>query len=125
MADTKTFSFDEKAFNEKIAKLEAAKAAVAGKKNYNPFLWYGLVVAPLQNRFIKGERTKELYDGLMSVSETVPPIKPIEPVAEVATSPIAANPGPATQAVVQEAKPAETVKSSQPIVNPVIKPASK
>lgn len=75
MADEK-FKFNETLVKEKFGKIEAAVNAVAGKKNYNPFLWIGKEVQPLVDRFTKGERTEELQKAILAVPEAVPCLDP-------------------------------------------------
>lgn len=80
MADKVTasteFKFDEKAFIAKLNQLNAAAKAVEGKPNYNPFVWLANNVTPLNAEYVKGTRTKELFDKLMAVKAEVPPVNP-------------------------------------------------
>lgn len=67
-----TPSFNQKAWAEKLSRLEACKTEQAGKPNYNPFLFFGLKVVPLTTRYAKGERTPELFNAMMALPDTIP-----------------------------------------------------
>lgn len=80
MPDTTTtpavFKFDEKAFNDKLTKLAAARDAVAGKDNYNPFLWWNENVQPAIESVKAGKPNATLVSKVLNLSEVVPPINP-------------------------------------------------
>jgi hypothetical protein len=44
----------------------------AGVKGMNPYKWNMEVVAPLEDRYVAGERSKELYDALMNLKIVEP-----------------------------------------------------
>lgn len=90
------FVFDADKFKAKLTEIKEAQLPYAGKHNHNPFKWIADNVLPLETRFVKGERTKELYDALMNLKVTAPKINP--DLADVApgtpASPQHVNPAP-------------------------------
>lgn len=70
----KPFVFDDKAWAEKLSKLEAARNKAAGLPNHNPFLWMNANVKPLLDRYHKNERSEELFKAFLSLPETIPPL---------------------------------------------------
>jgi hypothetical protein len=70
-------SFDEKAWQSKLAALEASKLEVQGKPNYNPFMFFHVHVAPLLERYNKKERSPELAKAMADLPSVIPPITPI------------------------------------------------
>src|SRR5687768_7351524 len=70
------FKFDENAWQNKVVKLTQLQSDFAGKKNYNPFVWFSETVQPLINQYRKGDRSKALFDSLMSIKEVVPVLDP-------------------------------------------------
>lgn len=70
-----TFKFNEDIVKAKFAALAKSRDDQAGKTgNGNPFLWYRDNVASKQLAFNKGDRTKELYDAVLSTKEFAPKI---------------------------------------------------
>lgn len=74
-----TFKFDEAAFKARVKELEDLRYTVAGKRNYNPFIWFNEKVQPCVDEFKEGKRTEELYKKLMAVEAKIPPLDPSIP----------------------------------------------
>lgn len=73
---TPAFAFDIAKFKAKLTEIKEAQLPYAGKHNHNPFKWIADNVLPLETRFVKGERTKELYDALMNLKVVAPKVNP-------------------------------------------------
>ncbi len=67
------FKFDEQAFTKHLAAVKEDQLKYAGKHNHNPFTWIKANVYPIEEAFIKGDRTEELYKKALAV-KSVPPV---------------------------------------------------
>lgn len=76
MAEVTKFVFDEKAFKEKLDKLNKLRDSMAGKSNHNSHLWYNKHVKPSADAYAKGDRTEATFANLMKIKEEVPPVNP-------------------------------------------------
>jgi hypothetical protein len=82
MPDEKSFTFDAKKFQEHLNNIKNEQAKFAGKHNHNPFIWINKNVLPLEERFNKGERTKELFDAALAIKAQPPVVNPAAKTAE-------------------------------------------
>lgn len=89
---TPAFTFNEQVVKEHMHKVEEGVNKFAGKKNYNPFLWVKEKVQPLVDRFMKGERTKELQEAIVALPTTPPPITVEAKVEEPVANQVSGNP---------------------------------
>lgn len=67
-----TPSFNQKAWDDKLAKLRACKEEQIGKPNHNPHLFFAAKVNPLLARYAKGERSVELLNALLAFPDSIP-----------------------------------------------------
>lgn len=74
----KTFSFDQKAWDAKITRLQDLRDKYAGKQGYNPFIWFSTNVMPLIIAHKMGDRSQKLFNDLMAVKEEIVRIIPEE-----------------------------------------------
>lgn len=72
MAEQTKFTFNEEIIKAKIASLTKSRDDQAGKAGVNPFIWYRDNVASKVAAYEKGDRSKEVYDAIMSVKELAP-----------------------------------------------------
>lgn len=72
----KPYVFDDTAFKTKIADLNKLVESLAGRKNYNPYVWFNDNVQPIVTRYNKGERSQTMFESLMRIPLTIPPIDP-------------------------------------------------
>jgi len=61
--------FNEQAVQQKMDKIAENVNKTAGQRGKNPFIWVKNVVQPLVDRFMKGERTKELEKSILSLPD--------------------------------------------------------
>lgn len=61
--------FNEQAVQQKMDKIAENVNKTAGQRGKNPFIWVQRVVQPLVDRFMKGERTKELEKAILSLPD--------------------------------------------------------
>ena len=71
---TPGYTFDEGAFKSALEKHENWLESFAGKRNHNPYPRISIEVKPLVDRFVNGERTKELFDSALALKQDNPPI---------------------------------------------------
>lgn len=73
----KPYVFDTDKFEAKIEEFNKTSTEVAGKPNYNPYLYLaknGVTEAVRQYKF--GNRSQEVFDTVMKVPSKIPPIDP-------------------------------------------------
>jgi len=87
MPDEKSFTFDANKVQEHLNQIKVEQLKFAGKHNYNPYLWLNKNVLPLEERFNKGERSKELFDAMLAIKAQLPIVNPtVEPTESAAIS---------------------------------------
>lgn len=90
------YNFDAAKFEAKLVDIKETQLKFQGKHNHNPFKWIADKVLPLETRYVKGERTKELYDAVFNLKVEAPKINPNLPDVPAGTpaSPTHVNPVP-------------------------------
>lgn len=73
------FNFDSTKFEAKIVEIKEHQLTFAGKHNHNPFTWIAKNITPYELAYVKGERSKELYDHVMNLTSVAPKINPMLP----------------------------------------------
>lgn len=74
-----SFVFDEAKAKAKIEATKNSYLEFQGKRGYNPWLSIAADIDPLDERLMKGEKSKELYDAIMSLKHIPDPIASTEP----------------------------------------------
>ena len=70
--ESKPFTFNKPACQEKIDKVKAHLATFNDKPGHNPFFYLLRVVAPLQTRLDNGETTFELHNEIVKLELPTP-----------------------------------------------------
>lgn len=71
---TEDFKFDEDKARNHLVELAQYNLSFAGKTGYNPFFFMENELFPLETRYKKGERTRELWDSIFKLEKKEPKI---------------------------------------------------
>lgn len=75
-SDTKPL--DWKQAETQLEKVTKFLSSFEGKHGHNPFMFYDQKIKPLADRYLKGERSQELFDQMIKLKEEPPTIDKLD-----------------------------------------------
>jgi hypothetical protein len=73
---TPIFVFNKEAVAKKLQTIADNVNALAGKPNYNPFLWFARRVKHIADKFHAGEHTPEVQKSILDLPDAPEPLNP-------------------------------------------------